>query len=431
MAPKSDMDKLNIEWLKGKPNFYFRYKRQLLESMIEGSCINVGCGSHIIKNAVNIDAGLPNLPYPNNAFDTVICSDVLEHLGPHKQAIGELLRIARKKIIVTIPAYKWLYGKYDKLLGHKRRYYANDFSGFDIIHLFWFLVPILFLRKLFKLKHRPLPNIIDTILFSLSKYHLKFGTTILATKRKVQSEIVNKHKVSIFIPIFNEEKIIARDIKAIDYIIRKIPVNYEIFIVNDTSTDKTKEIVRKIKCTNRNVVLLNYKIGPTRRENLAQSFKKANGDIIIFIDVDLITSLRFVPDLIDHIILSYDIVTGSRYATGSKLKRKPFRLIISLLYNMIIRFIFRTGIRDHMCGFKAFKKDVILKLVEEMGYDKSLTRGIFWDTELLIRAKNHGYKIKEIPIWWNERHKTALHFKRELRAIAYIAKIMHKLRAPA
>jgi hypothetical protein len=51
-----------------------------------------------------------------------------------------------------------------------------------------------------------------------------------------------------------------------------------------------------------------------------------------------------------------------------------------------------------MRAFKAFKRDVILKLVDEMGYDKSLRRGIFWDMELLIRARRHGYRIKEIPI---------------------------------
>ena len=55
-----------------------------------------------------------------------------------------------------------------------------------------------------------------------------------------------------------------------------------------------------------------------------------------------------------------------------------------------------------MCGFKAFKREVILTLVEEMGYDKSLKRGVFWDTELLVRAIRHGYKIKEIPILWRE-----------------------------
>lgn len=272
-----------------------------------------------------------------------------------------------------------------------------------------------------------MPGVIDDVFFKMSKLHLNFGTTILAVKYKVPDEAKRKHKVSIFIPVFNEEKIIDRDIRTVDYIIKKLPTEYEIFIVNDSSRDKTKIIAKKIEQSNKKVRLLNYKRGPTRRENLAQSFKKANGDIVAFVDVDLIASLRFLPDLIDQIILSHDIATGSRYAVGSKIKRKPFRLIISLIYNTCIKFLFRTHIHDHLCGFKAFKKEVILKLVNEMGYDKYLTRRIFWDTELLIRARRHGYKIKEIPIWWRERNKTALYFKRELKTIGYIFKFMIKL----
>ena len=261
----------------------------------------------------------------------------------------------------------------------------------------------------------------------MSKLHLNFGTTILAVKYKVPDEAKRKHKISIFIPVFNEERIIDRDIRTVDYIVRKLPTEYEIFIVNDSSKDKTKIIAQKIEQTNRKVKLLNYESGPTRRENLAQSFKRANGDIIAFVDVDLIASLRFLPDLINQIILGYDITTGSRYVSGAKIKRKPFRLIISLIYNACIRFLFRTHIHDHLCGFKAFKKDVILKLMEEINYDKFLTRGIFWDTELLIRARRHGYKIKEIPIWWSERKKSALYFKRELKTIGYIFKFIIKL----
>lgn len=314
-----------------------------------------------------------------------------------------------------------------QLLGHKRRYNANDFSGFEIKHLFWFLVPIIFLRKLFGLQHRLLPKIIDDTFFRLSKLHLNFGTTILAVKYKIKSDIVKQHRVSVFIPIFNEEKIIERDVKLIDYIIKKIPIDYEVFIVNDASKDKTEAIGKKIEQLNKKVTLLNYSIGPTKRENLAQSFKKANGDIVAFVDVDLITSLRFLSDLIGQIILNYDIATGSRYTAGSKIKRKPFRLIISILYNALIRLLFKTGIHDHMCGFKAFKKDVVLQLIDEMGYDKSLERGIFWDTELLIRAIRHGYKIKEIPIWWRERQKTALSFKSETKALKYMFEFMKKL----
>ncbi|MDH5406885.1 MAG: glycosyltransferase [Candidatus Aminicenantes bacterium] len=237
---------------------------------------------------------------------------------------------------------------------------------------------------------------------------------------KIPDEAKKKHKLSIFVPVFNEEKIIDRDIKALDYIIKKLPTEFEIFIVNDSSKDKTKIIAQEIERTNRKVKLLNYERGPTRRENLAQSFKRANGDIIVFVDVDLIASLRFLPDLINQIISGNDIVTGSRYVSGSKIKRKPFRLVISLIYNTCIRFLFGTHINDHLCGFKAFKKDVILKLVEEIGYDKSLTRGIFWDTEMLIRARRHGCKIKEIPIWWSERKKSALYFRRKIKAIGYI-----------
>lgn len=423
------MDRLNEEWLGGEPNFYFKYKRKLLESMIEGSCLNVGCGSHIISTATNINEGLPKLPYSDNSFDTVICSDVLEHIGPHKQSVVELMRIARKKVIITVPTYGWLYSKYDALLGHKRRYSAYDFSGFQIMHLFWFLVPILFLRKLFGLRHRPLPKFIDVLFLKLSGIQLGFGTTILAVKHKIPYRAEEKYKISLFVPVFNEEKIINRDIKAINYIINFLPLEYEIFIVNDASKDKTEIIAKKIEYVNRKVVLLNYDIGPTRRENLAQSFRMAKGDIITFVDIDLLASMRFFSDLIDQIRLGYDIVTGSRYVAGSRIKRKSFRLFSSLMYNAFIRLVFKTGIRDHMCGFKAFKREVILKLVEEVGYDKTLRRGIFWDTELLVRAYRHGYKIKEIPIWWKERNKSALYFRREVKSLLYALRFAFRLRA--
>ena len=74
-------------------------------------------------------------------------------------------------------------------------------------------------------------------------------------------------------------------------------------------------------------MLLNYDIGPTRRENLAQSFRMAKGDIITFVDIDLLASMRFFSDLIDQIRLGYDIVTGSRYVAGSRIKRKSFQII--------------------------------------------------------------------------------------------------------
>jgi glycosyltransferase involved in cell wall biosynthesis len=236
-----------------------------------------------------------------------------------------------------------------------------------------------------------------------------------------------KRKVSLYIPIFNEEEILERDLELISYVLRKLPYDYEIFVVDDASIDHSALIAEKIASTNRDVKHLRFEEGPTRRENLAQAFKQATGDIVAFMDIDLATNLRFVPDLIHEADHKADIVTGSRYAKGAKIKRRLGRLVVSVLYNGFIRLLFGTKVRDHECGFKAFKRNVILKLVDEMGYDASLNRGVFWDTELIVRALRDGYSVKEIPVWWTEKRKSSLYFGREIRALQYIAKFFWEI----
>ena len=60
-----------------------------------------------------------------------------------------------------------------------------------------------------------------------------------------------------------------------------------------------------------------------------------------------------------------------------------------------------SKLRDHQCGFKAFKREPTLQLIEEVG-----ARHWFWDTEILVRAARKGYKIKEIPVEWKSGRKT-------------------------
>ncbi|MFH1126259.1 MAG: glycosyltransferase [Candidatus Altiarchaeota archaeon] len=234
--------------------------------------------------------------------------------------------------------------------------------------------------------------------------------------------------ISLFIPIFNEEGILERDINEVLHLINKLPEKLEIFIVDDASTDHSAQISDRISTANKAVKHLRYDIGPTRRENLAQSFRHASGEIIAFMDIDLSTNLKYLEPLIDQVKKGYDIATGSRYVKGSRIKRSFFRLVVSMLYNNFIRFYFQTNLMDHECGFKAFKRDVILRLVDEMGYDKKLERGVFWDTEMLIRAERHNYKVIEIPIEWHEANKSALNFKREIKMIPYILKLKKKLK---
>ncbi len=398
-----------MEWLKGKPNFYFLYKRNLLESMIEGTCLNIGCGSHMIPNAVNQDEGLPRLDYPDNSFDTVICSDVLEHIGPHKQGLAELMRIARRKVIITVPAYQWLYGKYDELVGHKRRYHANDFSGFKITYLFWFLVPLLWLRKIFNFRHRPLPEPVEKFLLRLSGIHLNFGTTLLAEREKISLELVQK-KIAVVLPFPTDEKmtaatlehVLAGLVKILDRFFRNTRIRCKFLLVGKLPPEFSRGAVRdRLECL----------------DSFSREFLERSGaDIFAFLDLSLLTSFRFLMDAaIQMVHFHYPVVIGSRYIPGSKVKRHSLKTLASFLLNCAVRFLLRTGIHDHRPAIKIVTREILLEITAK-------EKGLSWkypdfEAAVLAGAVRGAYPVKEIPIWWRQTRST---LRGKMRKIRYV-----------
>lgn len=231
---------------------------------------------------------------------------------------------------------------------------------------------------------------------------------------------------SVFVPCYNEEKRLCDNILKIYGELNKINENFRLYIVNDNSSDQTGEMAEKLCERYNKIDCLNYSYGPTRRENLATSFKHAHGEIIMFMDLDLSTDLSCTSKIISEIEDGADIAIGSRYTKGAKINRKISRRIISFFYNLFVNLYFGTKIKDHECGFKAFKKEVIFDLLNDLGFDKELKRGVFWDTELLIRAQKKGYKIVELPITWNEGDKSALCVRNEIKLIRYMLKFKFK-----
>jgi len=225
-----------------------------------------------------------------------------------------------------------------------------------------------------------------------------------------------KPEISIFIPVYNEEKSIEGNIKLLKEALKNIKKQVEIIIVDDTSTDKTPEIAKRIK----GVRYIRKEGGPSRRENLAQSFTEAKSQLIIFMDSDLAVDLRHLNELI-YYSKKADVITGSRYMKNSKTKRKFYRLVISKLYNFFLRALFSSKVKDHQCGFKAIKKKAALELVKDMGIN--MQRSWFWDAELLIRAQKKHFVITEFPITWRFGKKSSFSIKKELKMIPCIIKL--------
>ena len=96
------------------------------------------------------------------------------------------------------------------------------------------------------------------------------------------------------------------------------------------------------------------------------------------------------------------MVIGSRFIKESSAKRTLARKITSKVFSLLTRLMFGLKIKDYPCGFKGANKNVInkiLPLVENNAF--------FFDTELVIRSAAGGMKIKEIPVIWQDRDKTA------------------------
>ena len=224
--------------------------------------------------------------------------------------------------------------------------------------------------------------------------------------------------ISVLVPCYNEEEEIKKNILALDSALKKLDRSYEIIVVDDSSTDATPQILKQME--NKHIRVARYNTGPSRRENLGRELRKVRGKYVVFMDADLATDLRHLPQLIKELDAGADISIGSRYDKGAKIIRNPIRRTYSFLYNKTIQFLFGSTIRDHQCGFKAFTNPAIQTLTAALGKDETLMRGWFWDAELLIRAQRQGMNIAVIPVHWNRGAKSSFSLKRELRVIPYL-----------
>ena len=202
-------------------------------------------------------------------------------------------------------------------------------------------------------------------------------------------------KVSVIIPVYNEVHCLEHAVTQIDKEIRRITKNYEIIIAEDGSKDGTKELAEKLSGDKVIHVHSDGRLG--RGRGLMKAFKNCSGDIIVYMDVDLATDLIHLSELIDSIDNGADFATGSRMMKSSVCKRPLKREFASRCYNFLVWLLFKIPINDMQCGFKAFKKEALFKVMFEVEDNHW-----FWDTELLIRAHKKGFKIVEFPVHWKE-----------------------------
>ncbi len=207
--------------------------------------------------------------------------------------------------------------------------------------------------------------------------------------------------ISWIIPARNEERRIEKAVHEVDSYLRSrnFPGGYEIIVSNSASSDRTSDIVARLRRDVRHLSLLDVE---RRGKGLAvkHGMLRARGDIRLFSDADNSTEPTYFDDMIPLFAAGYDVVISSRHprdaAGASRGGAEPwYRHLSAPLGNFVIRAAGVPGIRDTQNGFKA-----LTATAAEAIFLRSRISGFGFDVEVLALARMLGYRIGIIPVRW-------------------------------
>ncbi|MCX6818903.1 MAG: glycosyltransferase [Candidatus Aenigmarchaeota archaeon] len=189
--------------------------------------------------------------------------------------------------------------------------------------------------------------------------------------------------ISIILPVYNAGKLLKNNmpdiIKKMNEIKKNTNENYEIIIIEE-SMDNTPIIAKSFtKIKNIRHIHNDKRLG--KGGAIERGILNSRGDKIIFMDIDLSTDLSSLPRLIEG-LYEYDIVVGSRFHPGSVAKRPFYRRFLGFGLSLLSRILFRIPVKDTQCGFKAFRKGAIRKIIKEVRNKAWLNYNVFHHTFL-------------------------------------------------
>jgi glycosyltransferase involved in cell wall biosynthesis len=230
--------------------------------------------------------------------------------------------------------------------------------------------------------------------------------------------------LSIIIPAYNEAERLPKTLLDIDKRLADAAYSYEIFVVNDGSTDNTAAIVKNMVKVVRNLKIIDLKENSGKGGTVRQGMLLSSGTIRIFTDADNSTSIDQFEKMMPFFKEGYEVVIGSRAIHGAKLEpAEPwYKQIAGKLGNLLIQALVLPGVWDTQCGFKAFTAEAAQKI-----FTISEIHGWGFDVEILALAKRRGYRIREVPVHWVNDERSHVNFSSYLHVLWETLTIRWKL----
>ncbi|MFH1402944.1 MAG: dolichyl-phosphate beta-glucosyltransferase [Candidatus Altiarchaeota archaeon] len=227
--------------------------------------------------------------------------------------------------------------------------------------------------------------------------------------------------IDVVLPAYNEEEHLRDNAgRLYDYLTGNIEGEWRLIIADNGSTDGTLGIARALSREYERVTCSSM-LEKGRGRALRKALSESEAEVLVYMDVDLSTDLKDLNALISEVRGGSAVATGSRLISGSDVKRRFVRDLLSKSYNRLARIITRSGVNDLQCGFKAFNVREVGKILPEVE-----DNNWFFDTELLVKAERMGLKVSEIPVRWVESEKSSVNVR---RIITYYIRNLWRIRA--
>ncbi len=191
--------------------------------------------------------------------------------------------------------------------------------------------------------------------------------------------------LSVVIPVYNEEASLTPLWSELREVLQRLGLAFEVVFVDDGSRDRSAEIIREFRESDRRVRLVRLKANAGETAATDAGFKAARGRRVVVMDADLQNDPRDIPMLLAHLD-HWDAVTGWRVdrAAGDTFVRRAS----SRVANRIRNWMSDETIQDSGCTFRAFRRECLRELVLYRGFHR------FIPTLLKMR----GYRVIEVPV---------------------------------
>lgn len=205
--------------------------------------------------------------------------------------------------------------------------------------------------------------------------------------------------ISLVIPVYNEQRLIQASLERIVGYLRERFPQFEVIVVDDGSTDRTKEKIAEIAREESRLITGTFRTNHGKGFAVREGILRARGDVIAFTDADLSTPIEELELALEELSNGYPVVIASRRHPSSTIRVRQNRLreMAGVAFNILVRALLPLSFKDTQCGFKCFTQEAARQIFSLARID-----GFAFDVEVLLIALRLGYSVKEIPVCWTD-----------------------------